>query len=139
MAPPLPVRKAWPGGKIVVSNKDEVVLRFLQKKRTRGESLTDEQLSLLAKYHTPQVAAVAAGGIIDCTHSDAEDAAPKPHSGVKRKDKDRKDSTLKQQHGPAAKRGRAVSATPTPASPSIPVTSKLGMSLDSLVAKSKGK
>lgn len=46
---PLP-RMAWPVGKIH-SNKDAALSRFLEKKRDRGESLTEQQLDIISKFH----------------------------------------------------------------------------------------
>lgn len=51
-APPAaPKRIAWPGGDIS-SNKEQAVRDFLARKRSRGESLTEDQLTLL-RTHGP--------------------------------------------------------------------------------------
>lgn len=46
--PAAPKRIAWPGGKIT-SNKEEATLRFLRKKQSRGEPLTEEQIAVVER------------------------------------------------------------------------------------------
>eukprot|EP00614_Pseudopedinella_elastica_P006883 CAMPEP_0172599872 /NCGR_PEP_ID=MMETSP1068-20121228/20006_1 /TAXON_ID=35684 /ORGANISM="Pseudopedinella elastica, Strain CCMP716" /LENGTH=153 /DNA_ID=CAMNT_0013400277 /DNA_START=46 /DNA_END=504 /DNA_ORIENTATION=+ len=47
--PPEKKRIAWSGGKIT-TNKEEATLRFLQKKKERGDTLTKDQEAIISKF-----------------------------------------------------------------------------------------
>ena len=58
-SPPPAARVAWPVGKIH-SNKEEAVVRFLEKKRDKGVALTATQQALVSKFHADAAAQVVA-------------------------------------------------------------------------------
>ena len=117
-SPPPAPRVAWPLGKIS-SNKDEAMARFLEKKRARGESLSEDQLRLIARFHAPEHAAAAQEVAAGAAPSSTASAS----AGHKRK---RDDASAGSGSAPAA-------ATAAP-SPSLSLSDKLSMSLDDLSA-----
>lgn len=119
-SPPAAPRVAWPG--VVNSNKDEAMARFLEKKRARGESLTEAQLQLIARFHAPEH--VAAAKEVAASAPSFVAPAPEPAAaGHKRK----RDSSA-----PAASSSSASPQPPPP--PQLSLSAKLSMSLDDLSA-----
>jgi len=57
-APPT-ARVAWPVGTIH-TNKDDAIVRFLEKKRAKGVALTESQLQIIARFHSEGAATLAA-------------------------------------------------------------------------------
>ena len=107
-----PKKVAWPVGKIS-TNKDESMIRFLEKKRERGESLTEAQLALIDRFHAPEHASLAKE-VAKGADSPSAVASSSSLSGTKRaRDADVDDAKL---HKPKA----------------MTLGDKLGMSLDEL-------
>ena len=120
-AAPAPVRErvAWSGGNIV-SNAQEATVAFLRRRLAAGAALTDAQKACL-DAHRDLVLAVPLPAPAPALASAAVPAL----SGGKRR---------REAGGAAASAsGRAPPPPPPPAPAAMPLSSRLGMSLDALV------
>jgi hypothetical protein len=120
-------RISWPGGP-VQSNADTAVAAFLRRKLERGEALTDQQTTLLAKFHADTLAKAAkegldalptstssgsagqagkgaAGGLVIRRHGDAIISS---QSGVGSKRRKGQQQDQQQRGGPASSSGGRV-------------------------------
>lgn len=127
-APAPPRRIAHPGGRIE-TNKDEAVARFLEKRRARGELLTDAQLALLARFHSPAAAALASEVRASVAGMTAEQRAAAAAVATADESRKRKagDAGAPQPH-----RGGGKKARPAAPASLLSVEQRMGMSLEDL-------
>ena len=107
---------AWPLGK-VTTNKDVAVVKFLEKKRGRGESLTEDQLRLIERFHAPEAASLAVEVATSNGGADTPSASNlnNTQSGQKRQ-----------------RENASSSSSSSSAAPLLSLDAKMGMSLDQL-------